>query len=189
MIEVEVKAAVEDPGALRRALRAMGAVKRAELAQVDTYYSHPSRRFELTDEALRVRVSGEGAELTYKGPKLDALSKSREEVEVRVNDPGAARELLWALGFRPIGVVRKRRTRYSLGGFIVCVDRVSGLGVFVEVEKRVGERSYEKTLDAALGLLRRIRGARRERRSYLELLLSKRARGVRGSLSSRRRTL
>ncbi|MGQ9583762.1 MAG: class IV adenylate cyclase [Thermoplasmatota archaeon] len=188
MIEVEVKAAVADPAALRRALRELGAVRRGELAQVDTYYSHPLRRFELTDEALRIRVSSEGAQLTYKGPRLDRRSKSREEVEVPVGDPAAAGELLRRLGFRPAGVVRKRRTRYSIGELRVCVDRVEGLGLFVEVEKRTGERSYRRALESALGLLSRLGGAKSERSSYLELLLLKRARGVRGSLSSRRRT-
>ncbi|MEM4729321.1 MAG: class IV adenylate cyclase [Thermoplasmata archaeon] len=197
MIEVEAKARVTDVRAILRSLKKMGAKEAEETVQTDTYYSHPSRRFEMSDEALRVRASRKGVSIAYKGPKLDRRSKSREEVELAVSSASTARALLLRLGFKPVGVVRKRRRIFRVRGLKVCLDRVEGLGVFLEVEKKVDERRYASTLEKVLGLLRQLGLDKTERRSYLELILAPRAQenskvaGIssRGSLSSRRQTL
>ena len=196
MIEVEVKAPVRDPRRIVRALMDLGAKKRGKLVQKDTYYSHPARRLELTDEALRIRVSEGRAVLAYKGPRLDGRSKSREEIEVGIGSAGAAHRVLLRLGFRPVGTVRKRRELYTLRGLRVCLDRVEGLGVFLEVEKRVERKRYPAALETVLALLRKLGLEETERRSYLELILLRGARRTgrsppiktRGTLSSPRRT-
>src|SRR5690242_21329103 len=85
-----------------------GEFGQAEL-QVDTYYSHPCRDFSQTDEALRIRRVGDKAFITYKGPKVDAESKTRREIELELSgdvegvlDHAA---LLEALGFRTVAKV------------------------------------------------------------------------------------
>ena len=99
----------------------------------DTYLAHPCRDFAATDEALRLRyVNGKLESLTYKGPKLPGKVKSRVELVLRVEEP--VEELLERLSFRPALRVVKNRVYMKLEEATVTLDRVEGLGCYVEVE-------------------------------------------------------
>ncbi len=172
--EAKVELPCEELGRLRGLLRAEAdAVE--EAVEVDTYYQHPCRDFASTDEALRLRLAGRRAELTYKGPRrVVGGVKSRPEVTVELADAEGARRLLAALGFREVAVVRKRREYYRLGrlGVTVTLDVVEGLGCFVEVEASEGAADPVAVVERALrelGLASRPRVTR----SYLELLLER----------------
>ncbi|WP_135825903.1 class IV adenylate cyclase [Halorussus ruber] len=188
MYEVEVKVPA-DHEEVRDRLAELGGDPVNEVTQEDTYYDAPHREFAETDEALRVRreivrsdSDGETptedeafAELTYKGPLVEAESKTRREVETVVEDDEAAAELLGALGFDPAATVRKERERFALDGYTVTLDAVDGLGEFVEVETEVeGEADVESAREAAYDVLRDL-GLDPEnqiRTSYLGLLLA-----------------
>lgn len=172
-IEVEVKSRIDDLRGFERNLKAAGARRVSDVVERDVYYAHPCRDFATTDEALRIRVYGKMANLTYKGPKLDAKSKSREEIIIALEDDGKAAAMLEKLGFRKVAGVSKRRRVYVLGRFEVCVDRVVGLGNYAEVEARAPKKGYEKVRNEAIALLVRLGGNKMERRSYLELLISR----------------
>ena len=133
--EVEVKARAE-PEEVRRRLAELGARPVGVEEQKDVYFEHPCRSLLAGDEALRLRVAGERAELTYKGPRKPGCAKSRLEVTVPVGDAAAAKTLLELLGFREAVRVRKRRELYMLGDVEVALDTVEGLGAFVELESR-----------------------------------------------------
>ncbi len=177
-----------DRDRVRDRLAELGAESVGAVEQVDTYYDAPHREFAETDEALRVRREtsrrdGEGgdggpesfAELTYKGPLVEAESKTRREVETRVADGDAAGEAFEALGFDPAATVRKDRERFRLDGFTVTLDAVAGLGEFVEVETEVdAETDVESAREAAFDVLRDL-GLDPDdqiRTSYLGLLLA-----------------
>ena len=134
--ELEVKIRVDDPVRVVSAIERMGGRLTSSTVEEDLYFAHPCRNFASTDEALRLRRSDGGAELTYKGPRAmdDRGAKSRVEVTVSVGDPEDAVELLGHLGFAPVATVRKRRSYYRTDSAIISVDSVSGLGDFVEVE-------------------------------------------------------
>ncbi len=152
--EIEVKLRLEDPAALLRELERAGAQLLRSTQEEDTYYSHPCRDFGSTDEALRIRVSPQGAELTYKGPRGGGEVKSRAEITVKVEDPASAAELLRSLGFEPVATIRKRRSYYRLGRAIVSVDDVEGLGHFLEIEaedESLGAQ-YVESVARSLGL-------------------------------------
>ncbi|MCZ7380752.1 MAG: CYTH domain-containing protein [Candidatus Methanoperedens sp.] len=55
MIEIEVKARVDDARKIERAIISMGATPIGIQDQADTYYNAPHRNFETTDEALRCK--------------------------------------------------------------------------------------------------------------------------------------
>ncbi|MDQ2053305.1 class IV adenylate cyclase [Halobellus sp. H-GB7] len=157
MFEVEVKLRASHD-AIRPALAEADAVFVERVTQVDTYYEAPHRDFAETDEALRLRretresdVEGEldrrsdddparadqgvaTTKLTYKGPLVDADSKTREEHETGVDDGDTAEAIFDGLGFEPAAVVEKHRTFYELDDYTVTLDQVAGLGEFVEVE-------------------------------------------------------
>lgn len=170
MIEFEVKAPV--PAERLAALRAaLGAPERVE-EHADAYFAHPQRDFAQTDEALRLSLRGGRADLTYKGPKLDAASKARREIVLPLQGAGEAAALLEALGFRRVREVRKTRETYRAGGFEVALDTVPGLGAFVELERQLAEGApRDEAQREAIAVLASWGLERTERRSYLELLL------------------
>ncbi|WP_276301271.1 class IV adenylate cyclase [Halorussus lipolyticus] len=178
MYEVEVKVPA-DHDEVRERLAELGAEPVNEVTQEDTYYDAPHREFAETDEALRVRRetpadAEEFAELTYKGPLVEAESKTREEIETVVEEGEATGNLLAALGFDPAATVRKERERFLLDGYTVTLDAVDGLGEFVEVETEVeGESEVESAREKAYSVLRDLGLDPDEqiRTSYLGLLL------------------
>ena len=186
MVEVELKVEVKDPQRLEQLLKSLGARFEGEVQQLDIYYSAPHRDFKLTDEALRLRRSShrglatEECYLTYKGPKLDALSKSREELTVRVEGWEEAQSLLQSLGFIEVGRVSKLRRGYRLADFVLSLDQVEGLGNFLEVETRA-EGGYDQILEQAFELLKKLGFSQHEviRESYLELLCCSREKRLR----------
>lgn len=191
MYEVELKFRVTDPAALDRKLIALAARFREPVIQVDRYFAHPSRDFARTDEALRLRRTGEDVAITWKGPRIDTATKTRRELELDLAPLAAAAgrpgggmatidrwtELLEALGFRRVREVAKRRRPARVpwqGAEVdVAVDELDGLGTFLELElqARPGElpqaRGCLESLAAELGC------TDPERRSYLELLLER----------------
>jgi len=184
VLEVEVKYRAPDPAGVLAKLLALGAERASEADEADHYFNGPDRDYKQTDEAFRIRRTAADTRLTYKGPKREAATKTRREVEVRVGDgreetAAGLAELLVCLGFRPVAVVRKRRVVYHLdrpvGGrprtIDVCLDEVERVGSFVEVELVAAEAEFEAAKAAVLGLAADLGLTEQERRSYLGLLL------------------
>jgi len=177
-VEVKVRAAHEP---VRAALSDRGASPSGVVEQTDTYYDAPDREFAETDEALRIRretVDPEGAattrtKLTYKGPLVDAGSKTRAEHETRVADDDELTGILDGLGYEPAATVEKRRERFGLDGYTVTLDSVTGLGEFVEVEAETDEAGIERVRDGARRLLSELGldPTEQVRTSYLGLLI------------------
>ena len=177
MIEVELKYRLDDPEGLLAELIARGASPGAETVERDIYFQHPGRDFRQTQEALRLRWDGLDAVFTYKGPLLDRVSKSREELELDL--PGEAglqrlRLILSRLGFEAAGEVEKRRRKFPLidqgRNVLVTIDEVTGLGLFVEFEAQAEVEEFESVRDALVQLAQSFGLGASERRSYLELL-------------------
>ncbi|MFP4169509.1 MAG: class IV adenylate cyclase [Methanomassiliicoccales archaeon] len=170
-MEIELKVPDVDLEGVEELLSRKGAAFLREVEQMDSYLQHPCRDFGSTDEALRIReVDGETI-LTYKGPKVDAETKSREEREVALPSREGMETILRSLGFARVMEVRKTRRSYMLGEVEIALDRVDGLGDFVELEYKGGDpgpgRESILSLKDELGL----RG--NERRSYMELLMER----------------
>ncbi len=180
MYEVELKFPVADPRVFISRVRALGAGPAETIEQCDRYFNHPARDFGTSNEALRVRTSGDRHFVTYKGPLLDSRTKTRREIEIPLEGRDAGEqfgEMLQLLGFRPVRSVQKRRTKYPLvwrgREFEIAVDEVTGLGTFVEIETLADEASRPAALDAILALVAQFQLPAAERRSYLTLLLEK----------------
>jgi adenylate cyclase class 2 len=181
-IEVEQKFVVADLHGVAERLAAMGAGVREPQAEADVYYRHPARDFASTDEALRIRRKGAAAYLTYKGPKLDATTKTRREIDLPLAQGAADVEewesLLEALGFTPVTEVRKRRRKALVdweGRRVeVSLDEVEEVGTFVELEVVTTPDDVGPARDCIAALAAHLGLSANERRSYLELLLAKR---------------
>ena len=187
MYEVELKFRVADSVAIERRLAALGAALSPAVEQVDRYFSHPARDFAATDEALRLRRVGDHVAITWKGPRLDATTKTRREIELALapvaagpRDGAAAiarwTDLLEALGFRPVReVVKRRRTavvRRDGREIELALDDVVGLGDFLEIEAQAGEGEVDAARGHVESLARDLGCSSPERRSYLELLFA-----------------
>src|ERR1700730_4096027 len=105
MLEIEMKFPLPDFSAVESRLAQWGASADAAREDVDQYFNAPDRDFARTDEALRLRRIGATNLVTYKGPKRDAQTKTRTEVEVPLAEGDAAARdfaaILTHLGYRP----------------------------------------------------------------------------------------
>jgi homotetrameric cytidine deaminase len=131
---VELKARDPEPERSLERARALGAEDRGELRQRDTYFAAPRGRLK-----LREQEPG-GAELiAYERADAAAARESRYRI-APVEDPAAVREALdAALG--TVVVVDKRRHLLLWEGVRIHLDRVEGLGDFLELEGVVGAGS------------------------------------------------
>jgi len=174
MIEVEVKVRA-DHSKVRSILKDIGAIETGVEVQADTYFAAPHRDFAKTDEALRIRSLDGQAVLTYKGPKLDKVSKTREELETSVDEAVTAK-ILYALGFSDAGIVRKKREVFIAGEITICLDAVEGLGEFLEVEiVAENEKELEISREKLFEFLKQFGAGEKDsiRTSYLEMVLEK----------------
>jgi adenylate cyclase class 2 len=184
MVEVEQKFRLADRAALEDRLRDRRAVRSAERLEIDTYLNAPDRDFAVTGEAFRLRQVGDENGLTFKGPKLvHAQVKVRDEHELAIaSGPAgavAAIALLAGLGYRPVAVVRKRRTAFSLrsGEFDVAVtiDDCETVGLFCEVEIVADESRSRFAATAVQSLAAELGLTDFESRSYLRMVLEAKA--------------
>jgi predicted adenylyl cyclase CyaB len=156
--ELELKAVVPDPDALRHRLRAAGVVPRFLGRMTDLRYD---RAAELAsrDEVLRVRtfLHPDGhveAILAWKGPTMRSPDgyKLREEIELPVSvetpDPG---RLLAALGYLPVQAVERDVEVYRLGDATARLETYPRMDVLLEVE---GEPAAIERAIAASGIPR-----------------------------------
>ncbi len=142
-----------------------------EKVEEDVYFNSPVRDFRKSDEALRVRRDGNGVWLTYKGPKVDSETKTREEIEIEVGDYRKALEILSRLGFRVLRKVVKRRRIYRYGEVTICFDDVEGLGKFVEIEVKSDDLDSAKRRVFEVAKLLGLDPSDSIRESYLEMLM------------------
>ena len=167
MLELEMKAKIDTytRGRINQILRRAEFIE--EKIEEDIYFSSPIKDFKETDEALRVRYSNNKVILTYKGPKLDKVSKSREEYEAFVS--GEIEQILQKLGYKEVLKVKKKRKVYRYKEYIISIDEVEYLGEYLEVELKSDNLRDVEKIESLFNLL----FLDSERRSYLELLLCK----------------
>lgn len=178
--EVEMKFPVADMAAFEARLTSLGATISTPQSEVDVYFAHPARNFAKTDEALRIRRKGTANFVTYKGPKIDAVTKTRHEIDLPL-PPGEETAVSWtgmlnALGFVAVGEVRKSRRKAHVDwqgqSVEVSLDQVDRVGTFVELELVVEPENVETAKACIMSLAQALGIEGSERRSYLELLLA-----------------
>ena len=195
MIEVEIKAKVSDPDSIREKFKSKEGKYIISLHHEDTYFNMPEklRDFRKTDEALRIRKSIEYEEgfessenkinyyLTYKGKKLDSLTKTRKELEISVSNGEIMKDLLNSLGFRDFLTVVKERELYEVHYkdkvIITLIDYIPILNeYFIEVELITeSTKKLEDSRELLFEFLSSLNIKREEsiRKSYLELIVER----------------
>jgi len=195
MIEVEIKVKISDPNLIRKKFEDFKGLYKLSLHHEDIYFNMPKglRDFKQTDEALRLRKSIEFNRdnkaitqkinyfITYKGKKIDRTTKTREEIEVKINEIEDMKKLLKLLGFREVFTVVKERELYDFKfkdrRIEALIDYIPILEqYFVEVE--LITESYEKVDENKEILFQFLEnfGIKKQesvRVSYLELIANK----------------
>lgn len=181
MLEIEMKAKCpQSPEEIGQALNALGFCQQETKEEIDLYFNGNDRDYRKTDEALRLRsarVLPDGPSeifITYKGPKLDDRSQTRQEIEVGVTNLEDMKLLLELLGYQTVLTVRKQRQHYRRDSVTACVDQVDGLGNYLELEQLSQSiETQEETVEQLLSVLDQLNISRDNltQRSYLELLM------------------
>lgn len=155
MIEVEVKLPAADLDLIKEKLLQAGFKETAFIEERDTYFDNQRGDIRANGKALRVRETKDHltgkrrAQINFKGKKLDARTMTREELETGVENGAVCRRILQAIGYMPAEPeVIKDRTMLQKESVTACLDKVHGLGGFLELE--ILADSEEKK-DAALG--------------------------------------
>ena len=182
--EVEIKFRVGNVSELEYKLQQFGGAGFGEsVTELDRFFQHPCRNFVQTDECLRLRkrVFSDGTSehsLTYKGPKVDVSTKTRQEIEVSVSEPERWNNLLTALGFYQSASIHKLRRRQRLTVNNRHVDVVldvlpalpeSGRN-FVEMETMATEEEIDECRHTILGIANQLGLSNPIRDSYLKLV-------------------
>jgi len=195
MIEVEIKVRILDPNIIKNQFEENKGVYKLSLLHEDSYYNMPKglRDFKKTDEALRLRKSIEFNKknqtnkqrinhyITYKGKKLDTSTKTREEIDIEIEDIDRMKNLLRELGFQEILTVKKERDLYefefksfridALIDYLPILDQY-----FIEVEYLLtSSEKLEESKETLFDFLS-LFGIKKEesiRKSYLELIVDK----------------
>jgi adenylate cyclase class IV len=163
---IEIKARIASVEALLAQARALADGEAEVIEQDDTFFAVAMGR-------LKLRQFADGsAELIHyhRGDGLEA--RPSDYVRVSVQDAAALREAL-ARGCGVVGRVRKRRLLLRLGQTRLHLDRVEGLGDFVELEVVLREgQSDDEGRAIAEGWMRSLglQHAPRLGGAYLDLL-------------------
>lgn len=134
MVNVEIKARMDNQDRVRRILMAHGAEFRGLDRQCDTYFQCGQGRLKLREGNV------ENALIFYRRPDTPAPKVSEWEIERLLPENEIGSVLTAALGVKV--VVEKEREIYFVDNVKFHIDRVEGLGRFVEIEA-VGEDASE----------------------------------------------
>lgn len=148
-VNVELKARIPSREAAIRTAHRLGATDQGEERQVDTYFSTGRER-------LKLRASSSGAHflIRYSRPDDPGIRKSQYRLRP-IADPGSLRSILAAQwGVRAV-VTKLRHVFLWEGRVRIHVDRVEGLGEFLEFEAVLDpSRPQYDEVEAALDVAR-----------------------------------
>lgn len=147
MIEVEIKLPVKSIEEVKEALLENGFHKDKHIREHDVYFDG-ERHIKDHGEALRIRETTNEdtgvtfAQMNFKGQKMDHFTMTRRELEMEIGSAEIGINILKAVGFFPVKPeVIKDRERLVHNDMTACLDRVKGLGTFLELEILTEEES------------------------------------------------
>ena len=129
---VEIKARAADPGRLRALALALADGPPVVIEQTDTFFAAGSGRLK-----LRVFTDGAGELINYDRP--DAAGPKTSRYGIAPVADGAAMLAVLSAALPVRGIVRKRRELLLCGRTRIHLDRVEGLGDFLELEVVLAE--------------------------------------------------
>jgi predicted adenylyl cyclase CyaB len=129
---IEIKARISSVEAVLPQVRRIAEQGPWELSQDDTYFACATGRLK-----VRAFSAHEGELIYYRRADQQAPKESRY-LRTPTSAPGTLRESL-RLAYGELGRVRKQRTLFLCGRTRIHLDRVEGLGHFLELEVVLAE--------------------------------------------------
>jgi len=148
MKEIEVKAKITNIESLKTNLANLGCQFDAPLIQEDIIFLPLGVEFsDITKgtPVVRVRDSNGIITLTLKKRVVSNNELIKLEKELLVNDKQKALEIVEHMGFHEVVRVNKKRVECKYKKMAVCIDDVSGLDKFIEVEE-LSENENDETV-------------------------------------------
>ena len=130
---IEIKARIENIEALTAKVAEIADKGPIEIFQDDTFFACPNGRMK-----LRTFSDTEAELIFYQRPDQAGPKESIYSISP-ITSPDKIREVL-SQGYGQTGRVRKHRTLFLIGRTRVHLDRVEGLGDFVELEVVLAEK-------------------------------------------------
>jgi len=147
--EIEVKIQIDEEtlektkGWLEKNAKFQGSIRHTEYylnkPATSFFFSAPEGYRDAMDY-LRVRLTDEGDSFCFKKFHEDPIEKRPlycDEYEVDVSDGKKTLELMKAIGYTDQTLMEKVRNTYTFDCFEIVIDRVTNLGVFIEVELKI----------------------------------------------------
>ena len=143
MNEIEVKAKLKNKEKVLKHLKDAGLALSATKYQKDTIFwpndiKDPSGRL-FGRNFLRIREQKMGKNkkviFTLKQSLENQLDSIEHEIEIREEDIKSMFAIFKLLGFYKFSSVEKERTTAKMGDVEICIDDVTDLGSFIELEK------------------------------------------------------
>lgn len=163
---IELKARCADLDAAAGACRRLGARFEWTRRQVDTY-------FRVAEGRLKLRVSTPGEALLVSYRRADEAAARDSQYELRPVEDAEAVLGEFTARHGILARVAKTRTLYLLGHIRIHLDRVEGLGTFIEFEAVMDDQHEDAPTRERLAALRRAFGIGDEDllgESYAELV-------------------
>jgi len=180
-IEVEIKAGINNFEAIKAKVAAIGKLIKS-IRQVDDYFIPCHRDFFAQKphptEWLRIRTNPDKVIFEYDksiNKKVNGEQECAEEYETEICNPDEFRKILNFLNFKKVITVDKQREYWDCGDLEIALDRIAGLGDFIEVEARGNFADNIKAKEACLKFLANlgIEDAEKINKGYPVLLLEK----------------
>lgn len=160
MKEIEVKAKVENLKALKEKITKLGCQFYDPVTQEDIIFlpngvEYPDIK-QTGSAVVRVRDASGTITLTLKKRTTSGHELIKLEKEVVVNDKQETIEIVKHMGFHEAVNVNKKRIKCKHDGMTICLDEVSELGSFIEIEKLSEEGNdiaIQESLSKFLGSL------------------------------------
>lgn len=142
MLEMELKARLNDKSKLRQKLILEGCQWLPAIVQEDVIYIKKDITQKINIPVFRIRKIDNKTILTLKVQEADL--NTAKELELGVSDDKTMHQMLQTIGFEAKVEVKKQRTETEYKGCTICIDEVEQLGDFVEIEQLGTEEADSK---------------------------------------------
>jgi len=154
-VEIELKFEIQKeriPSYLERLAKIDFAVTTRRTLEKTVMFDNQEKLMQLTNGRVRLRVSKQGGDLSYKKPLGQKTIKKEVEHEITVSNAQTTKEILNKMGFRPTTSYERYRTtlKNQEGSLKVTIDEFP-FATFIEIETSRSETAIRK-LAKLLGL-------------------------------------
>jgi len=167
LLNFEFKACLRDPAHVRATLKRLRARFLGMDHQVDTYFRVPAGRLKIREGRI------ENSLIFYQ--RTDRAQARRSTVEMMLLPRRNSVRAILAGALGVLAVVDKRREIYFVGNVKIHLDRVRGLGTFLEVEAMTRSGDIKKVRAQAVKFQKLFKIAPKDivPQSYSDLILEK----------------